>query len=292
VGVTGVLTKDECHATIHDTYLPEGFDIDDVKTYDKLDIVTNRYGVIGNDSLFTHRLLTNRSHPNVYKAFQTLYDQKDLIVNHDRVAIMRPTDISMAWDTPYTFPGLHLDVDPQGFTAKGYDVEIKKYLKGINYKDKGSFTAENNGKHYTMGTRIQSVLNLLDNEEEDGGFQCVPMPDSNEWLREWVPKQKWTTEMEPNGRYFFDGKSFGKLGLCKTRVPCPAGTLIMFNATLPHGTMPNRSSKPRAIQFIRYSPVTDLEDYKARSKLITKLCKDCKFPIDTNFKKGALLGKW
>merc|ERR1711943_17663 len=35
-------------------------------------------------------------------------------------------------------------------------------------------------------------------------------------------------------------------------VPCPAGTLILFDATLPHGTKPNISTRSRAILFLRY----------------------------------------
>ena len=116
------------------------------------------------------------------------------------------------------------------------------------------FIAENNAKHFRMGRHVQGVLNLIHNRVEDGGFQCVPMPDCVRWLREWTPMQRWTSPPEPNGKYIFSPRAYEALGIPAVRVPCPAGTLILFDACLPHGTLPNRSGRPRAIQFLRYIP--------------------------------------
>ena len=103
----------------------------------------------------------------------------------------------------------------------------------------------------------QGVLSLIDNREEDGGFQCVPMADPTAWLLEWTAAQSLPTGSRPqaNGRHIFSAAEFAKLGLPKTRVPCPAGSLILFNNTLPHGTLPNRSGRPRAVQFLRWVSV-------------------------------------
>jgi ectoine hydroxylase-related dioxygenase (phytanoyl-CoA dioxygenase family) len=137
------------------------------------------------------------------------------------------------------------------------------------------FISENNAKHWRMGRQVQGVLNLIDNRLEDGGFQCVPMRDPVEWLRRWSPDQKWSTPSEPNGRYFFTPKSYEELGIPATRVPCPAGTLILFDACLPHGTLPNRSGRPRAIQFLRYIPKSTFSEkcVRLRTAAVRMHCK-------------------
>ena len=57
------------------------------------------------------------------------------------------------------------------------------------------------------------------------------------------------------------------------RIPCPAGTLIIFDAALPHGTKPNYSYKQRMIQFLRYMPKSTLskKSLKKRKSYLMKL---------------------
>merc|ERR1711920_481164 len=98
----------------------------------------------------------------------------------------------------------------------------------------------------------------MGNSEEDGGFQCVPGMHS-EALRDWVSQHTGLPEPEVNGKY--ELKDFGPdktIGKQAVRVPCPAGTLILFDATLPHGTRPNSSARSRAILFLRYLTAAEL----------------------------------
>merc|ERR1712159_48792 len=57
-----------------------------------------------------------------------------------------------------------------------------------------------------MGRTVQGVLNLYDNDDEDGGFQCVPGLFGSA-LQTWVSKHPALPKPEPNGRY--DLRNFG-----------------------------------------------------------------------------------
>jgi ectoine hydroxylase-related dioxygenase (phytanoyl-CoA dioxygenase family) len=84
-------------------------------------------------------------------------------------------------------------------------------------------------------------------------------------------------------RYLFTPKSYEELGTSAVRVPCPAGTLILFDACLPHGTLPNRSGRPRAIHFLRYIPETILSEKcaKARKAAVLRHCRRIGFMPET-----------
>jgi ectoine hydroxylase-related dioxygenase (phytanoyl-CoA dioxygenase family) len=77
-----------------------------------------------------------------------------------------------------------------------------------------------------------------------------------------------------DGRHNFTAKEYEAMGIASTRIPCPAGTLIIFDACLPHGTMPNRSDRPRAIQFLRYIPaeVFSKENLRSRCAAVRRHC--------------------
>jgi len=77
---------------------------------------------------------------------------------------------------------------------------------------------------------------------------------------------------QPNGRYIFsnnhrDDSKLIALGQV-LRMPCPAGSMICFDATLPHGTLPNFSDRIRVIQFLRYLPESVIVNQKQRSKRV------------------------
>merc|ERR1712118_643515 len=78
-------------------------------------------------------------------------------------------------------------------------------------------------------------------------------------LEKWASKHPALPKPEPNGRYNLC--NFGadlEISTGAVRIPCPAGTLILFDATLPHGTKPNASDKSRAILFLRYITADEL----------------------------------
>jgi len=278
VAVTNVLTPQECLETFNDMGLPKECNIDDLSTYNLADAYMNRYGVIGNKPLFTPTLLRNRCHKNVRYVFNLIYGHDKTVVQHDRVAWMRPTAMNQAWDTPYTHPALHLDVNPQTFTMPEGQKMVRKFFDSIQYKDTDDFISENNSWHHTMGTHLQGVINLFDNEEEDGGFHCVPIENCVDWLTKWTASRKWKTKPEVNGRHIFSADEL--IGMPSYRVPCPAGTMIVFDGCLPHGTRPNRSDKSRAIQFIRYMPISAVGNKAARNKLVRQMVDEVGNEVD------------
>lgn len=253
VGVTGVLSEGECRTLITDglePHLPEGCCMDDPSTYSLADQGMNRYGVIGKTALFNPAILSARLHPNVIAAYTAVSGRDDVYACHDRAAWMRPAALNPAWDTPFSWPGLHFDVSLAHY-FNGNRAAVDAYLNEVGY-DTGNFVGENNAKHVSMGRTVQGVLNLYDNNEEDGGFQCVPGMFGSA-LQQWASKHPALPKPEPNGRY--ELQNFGadlEIGTGAVRVPCPAGTLILFDATLPHGTKPNISTRSRAILFLRY----------------------------------------
>lgn len=85
-------------------------------------------------------------------------------------------------------------------------------------------------------------------------------------------KKHFEKNSSPNGKYIF--KKTDYKFLYPVRLPCPAGTLIIFDACLPHGTLPNRSMNNRMVQFLRYMPknIFTYETLKRRRKLIKKCC--------------------
>lgn len=255
VGVTGVLSPEECQALIKEgiePFLPEGCHMNEEETFALADRELNRYGVIGKTALFNRALLHARLHPNVVTTYQALYGREDVVACHDRAAWMRPKALSDCWDTPFNWPGLHVDVNLKSFFGDHDKAKVDEFLGNLNYASGGGFVGENNAKHVSMGATLQGVLNLFDNEDEDGGFQCVPGMFGAR-LQAWVQQHPNLPEAQPNGRYDFKG--FGpdaEVGAEAVRLPCPAGTLIVFDATLPHGTRPNSSACSRAILFLRY----------------------------------------
>lgn len=280
VGVTGALSPKECEELLSEglePFLPPGCSFTKSESFGLADKVMNRYGVIGKQALFNKAILRARLHENVAAAFSAVYGRDDVVACHDRAAWMRPVASNAAWDTPFAWPGLHLDVSPKSF-FEGDPAEVAKFLAGLDYLS-GGFVGENNAKHKSMGRTVQGVLNLFDNAEEDGGFQCVPGL-FGERLERWVAEHSGLPEGEVNGRY--ELKSFGpdaEIGGEAVRVPSPAGTLILFDATLPHGTRPNTSCQSRAILFLRYlcSDSLPVAAWKNRNAALRRVLKEVDF---------------
>lgn len=74
------------------------------------------------------------------------------------------------------------------------------------------------------------------------------------------------------------------------RLPCPAGTLILFDATLPHGTKPNnitsadmgKAPRSRAILFLRYITSDSLPPValRERAAALRRIAKEVGFVPD------------
>jgi len=146
----------------------------------------------------------------------------------------------------------------------------------LEYKELRDFVHENNAKNIKMGRQVQGILNLFDNNIEDGGFHCVM--GGHKTLQKWyeMNKDKFKNPIE-NGRYFFT--VYDKMYSQTERIPCPAGTLILFDVTLPHGGKPNYSNKNRMIQFLRYVPknIFNKETLRKRQNKLKKIFKKIDF---------------
>jgi hypothetical protein len=284
VGVTNVLTKTECAETIDDAkniLISFGCDpninIYDQSTHDLASKFVNRFGVIGRDALFTKILNRNRDHQNVKQAYSIVYNLKENEISpqYDRIGWMRPTvsldgsNSALKFITPSTAPGLHLDIDPVHYFEESKYKEVDNWLNSISYNTLHDFMHELNVKNIKMGRHCQGVLNLFDNLVDDGGFIFVP--GGHKILKEWYNSVKYKENKfvgsAPNGRYFFNK---GDAMPDTARLPCPAGTLIIFDATMPHGTKPNMSSENRMVQYLRYIPKNafNQKTFKRRQKLI------------------------
>lgn len=292
VGVTGILNSEELHEThtdiehlIRDLGPGDSFILNDYNTHHLADKYLNAHGTIGSYSLMTPILMRNRLHKNVRKAFSTVYNlpEEQLLAQYDRVAWMRATvgpnceDWSM-YRTPYNKPGLHLDVDPRGYCDPQNKSLNLDYLNNIPYDSIKSLVQENNVRNVEMGIQLQGVLNLFDNKEEDGGFHFYP--GGHHKLREWFERREHALpEASANGRHIFTPMDY-EFNYSQ-RLPCPAGTLIIFDAALPHGTKPNFSNNQRMIQFLRYMPKSNLgnKTYKKRKDYILKICKDINYNV-------------
>lgn len=289
--IDNVLSQDEIKETIieieniiseHHMANKSKFTFDDITAYPNI-TKFNNHGVIGKDPLFTKQLLKNRLNSNVQRAYEIVYDipKEKLLAQHDRVAWMRPTigPNSEDWKM-YRTPkqSLHIDIDPKGYFDSKFRGNVDKFLKGLTYTNLQDFIRENNAKNITMGLQLQGVLNLFDNDDLDGGFHCAL--GGHTMLKEWFDQAfSFLPEANPNGRYIFTQNNVDSMFANTVRMPCKAGSLIIFDACIPHGTRPNYSSSNRLIQFLRYMPKSVLakETLLKRKNALVKIFKENDF---------------
>ena len=264
--------------------MSSGFDLSDVATYGQTPIVNN-FGLYAKKPIFSAQFLKNRENERLHKAFSILYGDDQLLVNHDRCAFYRPTKgISFEtqsvdkpeWKTNYVYPGLHLDFHPSSYVK--YDEMVKK-RENFNYSATDDFVAENNLYCRADGLQIQGIINLLDNREEDGGYQCVP--GFCHQYETWSNEKKTLRDQYVEGVYHFSkaDKIDMKYVSDPIRIPVPKGTVILWSQLMAHGTKPNNSNRPCCIQFIKMFPkkIFSKERLKCRSSALKKIFKQNKF---------------
>lgn len=279
VVIRNVLSADECKSLYGDigdqmTKLNPKFNIFDVETYDDAPVGGN-YGMYANSPIFTKQFLLTRQNRNVYNAFRILYENKDLIVSHDRCCFYRPTQIIKdglpvekgAWKTAYKFPNLHLDFHPLGYEDPEF---ITDKREGLTYDTVKDFIAENNYYCKYDGLQIQAIINVLNNSDEDGGFQCVPnFPTMyDEWFSGAEFREKDTT----SGKYLFEQHDMKYL-VDKQRISVPRGAMILWNNKMAHGSCPNNSQRPRCCIFLKMYPkeIMSKERYDKRRTALSKI---------------------
>ena len=92
-----VLSKTEIEETKNEffTYIEKKsngmFDRGDMNTFDKWK--SKSFGMAGTGAWFGTKALKNRQNLNIYNAFACILNEKNLLVNHDRWALYRPTKL-------------------------------------------------------------------------------------------------------------------------------------------------------------------------------------------------------
>ena len=154
-------------------------------------------------------LWNNRQNQRVYEAFTDIWGTDKLWVTIDRANLNFPIR-----------PGFEY----KGFIHWDYDPETKPQ-------------------------NVQGVLALADqNDEEMGGFQCIP------WL--YRNYDSWKLSQPQDRDHFKPDVSDLEEHIVKVKLN--AGDLLIFNSTEPHGIRPNHSKdKVRIAQYISMMPAEE-----------------------------------
>jgi hypothetical protein len=258
--VRDVLDQAQCQATIDEMlgFLEAnnaGFQRDDQSTWHHW--VGRSFGMPSPDPQFTPQIVANRQNRNLYRVFQTLIGSDDLRVNHDRWAIYRPT--LTVGDEYRTRDNVHLDINPWRFQAD--DASLWRSIDDqLRYSSLHDFITENN--HVTLslrGRQFQAVLNLVDNEVDDGGFVIVP--GFHRYFAHWCSQQPMT---HTDCKYAFHAKD--AVAKKAVRIPCRAGSLIVWDQRCAHGSRGNRSHRMRAVMFLKMFSADGMPEHRAAAR--------------------------
>jgi hypothetical protein len=89
---------------------------------------------------------------------------------------------------------------------------------------------------------VQGILYLTDTAADQGAFTCVP--GFHHRLDAWLRTLPAGTDPQKQ-----DLRALGPVA-----IPGRAGDLIIWNSALPHGASPNRSDRPRIVQYVQMRP--------------------------------------
>lgn len=88
----------------------------------------------------------------------------------------------------------------------------------------------------------QGILYLADVDEDQGAFSCVP--GFHRCLGDWL-------KSVPPG---VSAQDHGRRTLCMTPIAAKRGDMVIWHHLLPHGSSPNRSRRPRVVQYLSLRP--------------------------------------
>jgi len=261
VVIRDVFNPEECTATIDDiwNYIKKNkIDRNDRETWSR------RYwsgtglaeeGIIGFDCIFTHRTIQNRQNPNLHKAASIILGSPNLLVNHDRYGLFRPTKASPTAEIERSMQSMyniHLDMNPWHYVFAENSDHSHQVLDSLKYKSNQDFITENNepGCLKQFELNIQCLVNLADNHKEDGGFQVIP--GFHHHLADFVQHSKDTL-----GKRFGTRSTFIILPVDQPlhknalRVTARAGSMVIWDQRVAHGSAPNCSHNARYAQFFK-----------------------------------------
>ncbi len=183
--------------------------------------------------IYNHQYLwDNRMEQRIYDAFVDIWDREDLWVTIDRANLNPPKQVKG---------------NPEGFIHWDVDTSIRP-----------------------QPIAVQGVLSLKEQDEETGGFQCVP--DLFEHFDAWVKTQPADRNpMLPD-----------MTGLSRENIHLEPGDLMIFNSLLAHGVRPNLSeNRVRMAQYISMHPAEN-EDTAQRQERI-RLWRELDHPQRADF---------
>ncbi|CAF3460961.1 unnamed protein product [Rotaria sp. Silwood1] len=261
VVIANVFTQEQCKDTISDIWnvvesragqpIRHDEKLWNSKLWSRTGLV--REGIIGSASLWTRQILLNRQTPALHIAFATILGTEKLLVNQDRYGLFRP---AKEYPERATMANLHLDMNPWGYFKDKDNSHQIEILTSLNYKYDDDWITENNEPGCnTIGERhVQGLVNLADNLEEDGGFWLVP--GFHHYL------SKWTAEHEAlrskYGLYstfnLFDENKIPELYAVACHISTRAGSAILWDQRVMHGSRANHSLRPRYAQFFKMFP--------------------------------------
>jgi len=213
-----------------------------------------KFGCPSRSPAMGEALLRNRAHPRVHGAFARLLQDADLLCNHDRVCLQRPTRGEHGLEHYVTDSNLHLDMNPWRYLED--TTSARQSLDSLGYHSMSDFFKENNAVFASDGLQLQGVLNLADNFEEDGGFWCVPgFARTFEAVFSTTPMPARQADA-PSLRFGRrnEGAVLALLQRLAMRVPMRAGSLVLWDQRTPHGACRNFSARPRVAQFLKLFP--------------------------------------
>lgn len=271
VVVANVLTEEQCQRSVDDVwkFLQDMFnpDIrhDQPETWSYKWPSFSKLGILGNDRWLYPQACDNRQNPNIYKVFQTLFGEHELIVNITRAGMMRPTkniyfptrdqvEDRETWKTVSDW--LHLDMNPLTGRATTYGFE--NVAEGHFESSKDPLHAQDEPTNNGMRKRkLQAILALDDCHEEDGGFHAVP--GFQHYISTWTKQnQQLCVDTNQGGDpTTVQIPTDDPIRQYIQRMPIRKGSLLVWDSRLPHGNYPNNSNHMRIVQYLHMAPVTD-----------------------------------
>jgi hypothetical protein len=169
--------------------------------------------------IYNHQYLwDNRMEQRIYDVFVDIWDRLDLWVTIDRANL----------NPPKTVKG-----NPDGFIHWDVDTSLDPLPVGV-----------------------QGVLSLMPQDQETGGFQCVP------YLFEHF--EKWAST-QPDDR---NPMHPDMTGLQVVNVDLAPGDFLIFNSLLAHGVRPNHSDgRVRMAQYISMHPAEPDNDIECQERI-------------------------
>ena len=224
-----------------------------------------RFGMpVGAKAMFRPSLLRLRQDESVCRAFAAVLGlhHQEIVCNHDRWLLHRPAGNHKEWESPRN---VHLDLNPFIVDDTKHQSKVRQRLSSLRYSkpDLGDFISENNDVHSSMGTSVQGLLNLRDLPLGRNGGGTIVVPGSH------VPGQWPTLRTDGRAEGAMQYRIEKHLADQAQNVAIRAGSLLIWNQRLIHGSTPNMRRNMKALRAavpIRFFHKDLLKDQKERAK--------------------------